>query len=160
VGDSRRSLALPSWFGDRRFDREGVAFGWSYSAAFLLSLSGIVALTIVNSGWFGRAQEEAPLIYGPPVDPLAARFVYFFAIAPVLAWQGWSSSSCGLFGSRESGASFVRGGASLERHVACIFVVDWGTRFVPGYTLDLLSCRRDAGGAAHEVLARVVAPGV
>jgi hypothetical protein len=60
----------------------------------LLSLSGIVLLTIVNSGWFDRAQEEAPIIYRPPVDPLARDFVYFFALAPALA----ASAISGLFG--------------------------------------------------------------
>ena len=38
-----------------------------------------------NSGWFDRNPEEAPIIYRPPVDPLARNFVYFFAIAPALA---------------------------------------------------------------------------
>ena len=39
---------------------------------------------MVNSGWFGRKPEEAPIIYRPPVDPLARNFVYFFAFAPAL----------------------------------------------------------------------------
>ena len=39
---------------------------------------------ILNSGWFARNAEEAPIIYRPPVDPLARDFVYFFAIAPAL----------------------------------------------------------------------------
>jgi hypothetical protein len=42
-------------------------------------------LVIFNAGWFVRNAEEAPIIYRPPVDPLARRFVYFFAIAPALA---------------------------------------------------------------------------
>jgi Dolichyl-phosphate-mannose-protein mannosyltransferase len=50
----------------------------------LLAISGIVLLVVVNSGWFGRNPEEAPIIYRPPVDPLARDFVYFFAIGPVL----------------------------------------------------------------------------
>src|SRR6185295_5247308 len=44
----------------------------------------IVLLTILNSGWFARHAGEAPIIYRPPVDPLARDFVYFFAIAPAL----------------------------------------------------------------------------
>ena len=51
----------------------------------LLAISGIVLLVVLNSGWFGRNPEEAPIIYRPPVDPLARDFVYFFAIAPALA---------------------------------------------------------------------------
>ncbi len=44
----------------------------------------IVLLVILNSAWFARNAEEAPIIYRPPVDPLARDFVYFFAIAPAL----------------------------------------------------------------------------
>jgi hypothetical protein len=40
---------------------------------------------VLNSGWFARKPEDAPIIYRPPVDPLARDFVYFFAIAPALA---------------------------------------------------------------------------
>jgi hypothetical protein len=51
----------------------------------LFAISGIVLLVIVNSGWFARTPEEAPIIYRPPVLPLARDFVYFFAIGPALA---------------------------------------------------------------------------
>src|SRR6266404_2099264 len=79
-------LLLHSWqlLGQRR---RNAWFAWSIEAGLLL-------LTIINSGWFGRAQEEAPIIYRPPVDPLARDFVYFFAIAPALA----ASVISGLFG--------------------------------------------------------------
>jgi 4-amino-4-deoxy-L-arabinose transferase-like glycosyltransferase len=50
----------------------------------LLSTAGIVVLVILNSGWFVRNAEEAPIIYRPPVDPLARQFVYAFAILPAL----------------------------------------------------------------------------
>jgi hypothetical protein len=50
----------------------------------VLAMSAIVLLAILNSGWFARHAEEAPIIYRPPVDPLACDFVYFFAIAPAL----------------------------------------------------------------------------
>src|SRR5216684_788054 len=70
-------LLLHSWqlIGQRR---RNAWFAWSIEAGLLL-------LTAVNSGWFGRNPEEAPIIYRPPVDPLARDFVYFFAIAPALA---------------------------------------------------------------------------
>jgi hypothetical protein len=42
-------------------------------------------LVVLDAGWFDRNAEEAPIIYRPPVDPLARNFVYFFAIAPALA---------------------------------------------------------------------------
>jgi len=51
----------------------------------VVAMAGIVVLAILNSGWFARNAEEAPIIYRPPVDPLAREFVYFFAIAPALA---------------------------------------------------------------------------
>jgi len=40
---------------------------------------------VLNSRLFDRAADESPIIYRPPVDPLARDFVYFFAIAPALA---------------------------------------------------------------------------
>jgi hypothetical protein len=42
-------------------------------------------LVLLNSGWFGRSPEEAPIIYRGPVEPLGRSFVYFFALAPALA---------------------------------------------------------------------------
>jgi hypothetical protein len=59
----------------------------------LVAVSGIVALVALNSGWFDRNRDEAPIIYRPPVDTLARDFVYFFAIAPALA----GSLIAGLF---------------------------------------------------------------
>jgi hypothetical protein len=50
----------------------------------VLAASGIVLLVVLNSGRSGRKPEEAPIIYRPPVDPLARDFVYFFAIVPPL----------------------------------------------------------------------------
>src|SRR4051794_36288608 len=43
----------------------------------LLAMSGIVLLVILNAGWLGRKVEEVPIIYRPPVDPLAREFVYY-----------------------------------------------------------------------------------
>ena len=50
----------------------------------VLAMSGIVLLVILNSGWLARSAEDSPIIYRPPVDPLARQFVYFFAIGPAL----------------------------------------------------------------------------
>jgi len=50
----------------------------------LFAVAGIVVLAILNSGWFARNAEDAPIIYRPTVDPLARRFVYTFAIVPAL----------------------------------------------------------------------------
>jgi hypothetical protein len=59
--------------------------GGALLAGLLLSMAGLVVLVVLNTGWFDRNQEEAPIIYRPPVDPLARHFVYFFAIGPALA---------------------------------------------------------------------------
>jgi hypothetical protein len=63
----------------------GRALHWAVLVGGLLGASsGMVLLIVLNSGWFGAKPEEAPIIYRPPVDPLAGQFVYFFAIAPAL----------------------------------------------------------------------------
>jgi hypothetical protein len=51
----------------------------------LLAMLGIAILVVLNCSWFSRRPEEAPIIYRPPVEPLARDFVYFFALAPVIA---------------------------------------------------------------------------
>ena len=87
------ALASPPWpaIGDlhaRALHLAGLLGG------LLLEISGIVLLAVLNSGRFDRSREEAPIIYRPPVDPLARDFVYFFAIGPALA----ASLVSGLFG--------------------------------------------------------------
>jgi hypothetical protein len=51
----------------------------------LLAMSAILVLSLLNSNWFSSGQDEAPVIYRPPVEPLARDFVFCFAIAPALA---------------------------------------------------------------------------
>jgi hypothetical protein len=78
------ALALLQW--PALSDLSGRALHWAaLLGALVLAISGIVLLTVLNSGWFARNPEEAPIIYRPPVDPLAREFVYFFAIAPAIA---------------------------------------------------------------------------
>jgi 4-amino-4-deoxy-L-arabinose transferase-like glycosyltransferase len=67
--------------------------GAALLGGLVLAITGIVLLILLNSGWFARNPEEAPIIYRPPVDPLAREFVYFFAIGPALA----GSLIAGLF---------------------------------------------------------------
>ncbi|MDH2355092.1 glycosyltransferase family 39 protein [Bradyrhizobium sp. SSUT18] len=50
----------------------------------LLGAAAIPALTVLNTAPFVPKSEEAPIIYRPPVEPLARNFVYFFALAPAL----------------------------------------------------------------------------
>jgi Dolichyl-phosphate-mannose-protein mannosyltransferase len=51
----------------------------------LLAMSAIVILVVLNSGFLRRAPEDVPIIFRPPVAPLARNFVYFSATAPALA---------------------------------------------------------------------------
>ncbi len=77
------TLALPQW--PAIADLSGRALHWAILlGGLVLAVSGIVLLVGLNSGRSGRKPEEAPIIYRPPVDPLARDFVYFFAIAPAL----------------------------------------------------------------------------
>ncbi len=50
----------------------------------LLASLGVAIVSAFNSPWFVRSQDEAPIIFRPPVDPLARDFVYFFAFAPAV----------------------------------------------------------------------------
>jgi hypothetical protein len=96
-------LGLPNW--PAIADLSGRALHWAaLLAGLLLAISGIVLLVVLNSGRLNRNPEEAPIIYRPPVDPLARQFVYFFAIAPALA----GSLISGLFG-----LAGVAGGAGI-----------------------------------------------
>jgi Dolichyl-phosphate-mannose-protein mannosyltransferase len=77
------TLTMPHW--PAIADLSGRALHWAALLGGLLAaISGIVLLVVLNSGRFARNPEEAPIIYRPPVDPLARDFVYFFAIGPAL----------------------------------------------------------------------------
>jgi hypothetical protein len=76
--------ALPHWppiadLGSRALH------GAELLAGLLLASLGIAIVSVFNSGWLDRAQEESPVIFRPPVDPQARDFVYYFAFAPALA---------------------------------------------------------------------------
>ena len=78
------TLGLPPWPAIAQLS--GRALHWAVLlGGMALAMSGMLLLVIFNAGWFVRNAEEAPIIYRPPVDPLARHFVYFFAIAPALA---------------------------------------------------------------------------
>jgi hypothetical protein len=67
---------------------------WAWLLGGLLTaMSALVVLVVLNSSWLNRTREDAPIIYRPPVEPLARNFVYYFAIAPALA----GSLIAGLF---------------------------------------------------------------
>lgn len=69
-----------------------VAQGWlwrwgEFASQLVLALAGIALLVILNSRRLNNADEHAPVVYRPPVDPLARHFVFFFAIAPGLLFS-------------------------------------------------------------------------
>ncbi|MCK1636379.1 glycosyltransferase family 39 protein [Bradyrhizobium sp. 157] len=76
-------LAMPPWPAISDLGARVLQWGWLL-VGLVLAMSAIVLLAILNSGWFARNAGEAPIIYRPPVDPLARQFVYFFALAPAL----------------------------------------------------------------------------
>jgi len=66
--------------------------GWLWRLAMfagylLLALAGIALLGIVNARRFNSAETRAPVIYRPPIDPLARPFVYGFAVVPALLFS-------------------------------------------------------------------------
>ncbi|MDE5455552.1 hypothetical protein GWE18_22455 [Bradyrhizobium sp. CSA112] len=77
------ALAMPPWPAISDLGARALQWGWLL-VGLVLATSAIVLLVILNSGWFASHAGEAPIIYRPPVDPLARDFVFFFAIAPAL----------------------------------------------------------------------------
>jgi hypothetical protein len=78
------SLVMPPWPDIADFSARGLHWG-VLLGGLVVAMSAIVLLAVLNSRWFARDADEAPIIYRPPVDPLAREFVYFFAIAPAVA---------------------------------------------------------------------------
>src|SRR6202163_950882 len=87
------ALVSPHWPAAANLG-EGALHWVGLLGGLLFAMSGIVILVALNYSWFGRNPEETPIIFRPPVDPLARDFVYFFAIGPALA----GSLIAGLFG--------------------------------------------------------------
>lgn len=77
------ALAMPPWPAISDLGARAMQWGWLL-VGLVLAVSAIALLVILNSVWFARNAGEAPIIYRPPVDPLARDFVLFFAIVPAL----------------------------------------------------------------------------
>lgn len=86
------AIGLPAWPALDVLSLRALHWG-NLLGGLLLAMAGVIVLVILNSGFLGRGAEEVPIIYRPPVDPLARQFVYCFAIAPALA----GSLVAGLF---------------------------------------------------------------
>jgi len=76
----------PAWpVGDLR--DVGLAWGRLFGGV-LLAAAAVFVLIVLNAGFVHRllfGNASAPVVERAPLDTLARRFVYFFAIAPVLA---------------------------------------------------------------------------
>jgi hypothetical protein len=77
------AFVMPPWPTISDLGARAMQWGWLL-LGLVLAMSAIVLLVLLNSGWFARNASEAPIIYRPPVDPLARDFVFFFALAPAL----------------------------------------------------------------------------
>jgi len=89
------------------------AWGWLV-AGLLLAMAGVVVLTVLNWGRVAREPEDAPIVFRPPVDPLARHYVVFFAIAPGLI----GSLAAALYGRDQ-----VVGGAGIALLMSGLAVV-------------------------------------
>jgi Dolichyl-phosphate-mannose-protein mannosyltransferase len=78
------ALVMPAWPPVAELSTRALNWVWLVGG-LLFAMLGIAVLLVLNTRVFSRTPEEAPVIYRPPVEPLARNFVYFFAIAPALA---------------------------------------------------------------------------
>jgi hypothetical protein len=77
------TLVLPTLPQISELSARALHAGWLLGG-LVLGAAAIPALTFLNTRLFAAKGDEAPIIYRPPVAPLARTFVYFFALAPAL----------------------------------------------------------------------------
>jgi len=66
-------------------DIAGMAQQWGTLLFWLVSSTiGVIVLTVMNWRRVAPQTEDEPIVFRPPVDPLARKYVYFFALAPGL----------------------------------------------------------------------------
>ena len=76
------TLGAAAMAGDRAISARGRCTGPACSAACCWRCPASCCWWSSIPAGSAATPEEAPIIYRPPVDPLAREFVYFFAIAP------------------------------------------------------------------------------
>lgn len=106
-----RAGSLSSWTPPMLVDLSVLMLRWVELLGLLaLTLLGVTVLLIVNSRRLASTADDAPIIYRPPMDPLARRFVFYFLLAPMLAASLLSAflSTGGLLGG--AGAAMLMGG--------------------------------------------------
>jgi 4-amino-4-deoxy-L-arabinose transferase-like glycosyltransferase len=81
----------------------GNLVSWLRQIALILAAhAGLLVLVALVAGWPWPRREPAPVIVRRPIDPLAHRFVYFFAVVPafvgtlVAVLIGWSGPVGGI----------------------------------------------------------------
>ncbi len=77
------AFAMPAWPAISDLGARATQWGWLLGG-LVLAASAILLLALLNTGWFARSASDAPIIYRPPVDPLARDFVYFSALVPAV----------------------------------------------------------------------------
>jgi hypothetical protein len=77
------AFAMPAWPAMSDLGARATQWGWLLGG-LVLAASAILLLALLNAGWFARSASDAPIIYRPPVDPLARDFVYCFALVPAM----------------------------------------------------------------------------
>ncbi|MBR0967651.1 glycosyltransferase family 39 protein [Bradyrhizobium diazoefficiens] len=77
------TLVLPALPEVAELNARAIHAAWLLGG-LVLGAAAIPALSFLNTGLFVARGEEAPIIYRPPVEPLARNFIYFFALAPAL----------------------------------------------------------------------------
>jgi hypothetical protein len=111
------ALDMPQWPAVAELNLRLLRWG-ELLGGLLLAMAGIALLVILDSrfvsGLGNRKPEDAPVIFRPPTDPLARKFVYVFAIAPALA----GSLISALFG-----IDHVAGGAAIALLMSGLAVV-------------------------------------
>jgi dolichyl-phosphate-mannose-protein mannosyltransferase len=66
-------------------DWQGMLGRWPrLFGGLLFALLGVVVLALANSSRLTSDPDQAPVIYRPPVDPLARQFVFYFTLAPAI----------------------------------------------------------------------------